>query len=75
MLLSQELERLNNNLRNKVEEYNNLENKFRSLQNEYENSRRGASDLEYKLGQINHEHQAKISSFESILNQAGQENN
>ena len=32
MLLGQELERLNGNLRNKVEDYNALDAKFRGLQ-------------------------------------------
>lgn len=38
ILLSQELERLNNNLRIKVDENTNLENRFRTLQSQFNES-------------------------------------
>ena len=68
--LSQELERVNGNLRLKVEENNSLENRVRSLQQEIDGLRRGGSEFEFKL----QEYQSTISSLEGRLKSANQEN-
>jgi hypothetical protein len=46
-----------------VEENNALDNKYRTLYAEYENIRRGTSEVEYKITQVNQEYQTKITQI------------
>ena len=58
--MSQEIERLNNALRLKVEESTGLEKRVRTAEEENERLRRGQSELEFKYGQ---EWQSKITTY------------
>ena len=49
--MSQEIERLNNALRLKVEESNGYEKRIRALEDENERLRRAQSEFEYKYSQ------------------------
>lgn len=66
-LMSQEIERLNNALRIKVEESTVFEKKVRSLDDENDQLRRSQNELEYKFTQ---EWQSKITSYESRIRQS-----
>ena len=65
--MSQEIERLNNALRIKVEESTVFEKKVRSLDDENDQLRRSQNELEYKFTQ---EWQSKITSYESRIRQS-----
>lgn len=69
VVLSQELERLNGNLRNKVDENNNLETAVRNLQQDNERMRKIQSEYEVKYTQ---EYQVQITTYETRLKQSYQ---
>ena len=73
-LLTQEIQRLHENIGNKNEEVNRLQGQLRTLQQDIDSSRRGQSEYEYKITQINQEWQSKFSTFESRFNQLNNEN-
>ena len=52
-LLTQEIQRLHENIGNKNEEVNRLQTQLRTLQQDIDSSRRGQSEYEYKITQIN----------------------
>ena len=68
--MSQEIERLNNALRLKVEESTGMEKRVRAAEEENERLRRGQSELEFKYGQ---EWQSKITTYESRIRQSNQD--
>ena len=68
--MSQEIERLNNTLRIKVEESTGYEKRLRSLEDENERLRRSQSEMEYKYSQ---EWQSKITTYESRIRQFNQD--
>jgi predicted nucleic acid-binding Zn-ribbon protein len=70
-LLSQELERLNINLKSKVEENSSLEARVRSMQQEIDSLNRKNNEYEFKITQ---EWQMKVSSFEQKITYYAQEN-
>lgn len=70
VVLSQELERLNGNLRNKVDENNNLETAVRNLQQDNERMRKIQSEYEVKYTQ---EYQVQITTYETRLKQSYQQ--
>lgn len=51
------------NLKNKMEEINNLENNIRKLQQQNDELRRGSSEYEYKFSQITQEYQTKFTTY------------
>ena len=65
--MSQEIERLNNALRIKVEESAGYEKRLRALDEENERLRRSQNELEYKYSQ---EWQSKITTYESRIRQS-----
>ena len=67
--LSAEIQRLNDVLKLKLEENNNLQNNIRLIQQESEAYRRSVSEYEIKITQITREYQSKISMFENNSNQ------
>lgn len=71
VILSQQLERVNSNLRNKVDDNNNLETALRNLQQENERLKKSQADYEFRFSQ---EYQTQISNFDGKLKQAQQEN-
>ena len=68
--MSQEIERLNNTLRIKVEESSGYEKRLRTLDDENERLRRSQSELEFKYSQ---EWQSKITTYESRIRQSNQD--
>ena len=69
-MMSQEIERLNNALRIKVEESTGYEKRIRSLDDENEKLRRSQSEIEFKYSQ---EWQSKITTYESRIRQFNQD--
>ena len=68
--MSQEIERLNNTLRIKVEESSGYEKRLKTLDDENERLRRSQSELEFKYSQ---EWQSKITTYESRIRQSNQD--
>ena len=64
--MSQEIERLNNALRLKVEESTGYEKRIRAIEDENERLRRAQNEYEYKYSQ---EWQSKITTYESRIRQ------
>ena len=69
--MSQELERLNMNLKSKIEENSSLEARVRSMQQEIDSLNRKNNEYEFKITQ---EWQMKVSSFEQKITYYAQEN-
>lgn len=72
--MSQELERLNINLKKKMDEMSVLENNNYKLQQQNDELRRGGSEYEYKFSQITQEYQTKFTTYETRIKQISTEN-
>ena len=70
-MLSNEIERLNNVLKSKVEESNGYENKNRTLVQENEGIKREMKSIEQK---ISVEYQTRITTYETKIRQFTQDN-
>lgn len=72
--MSQEIQRLNDNLKRSADENNNLQNRLRELQQEYDSMKRGNVEYEGRFTQITREYQTKISTYETKITQITHEN-
>ncbi len=70
-LMSHEIERLNGNLRNKVEEISNWDKNYRILQQENENLKRAQGDMEMR---IREELKLQTNTYESRFLMVNKEN-
>ena len=73
-LMTQEIQRLQEKASLKNEENLELQSRLRGLADELESSRRGKSEFEYRITQINQEWQSKITTYESRITMITQEN-
>lgn len=63
-MMGQQLQKVNANLRNKVDEVNNLENRIRQLQQQNEGLRRNQGEMYEK---VNIEYKTKITTYETRI--------
>lgn len=63
-MMGQQLQKVNANLRSKVDEVNNLENRIRQLQQQNEGLRRNQGEMYEK---VNIEYKTKITTYETRI--------
>lgn len=73
-ILSQELDRMTNNYRGKVEENSKMESILKNMMNQNQNIKRIVGEYEYKIKQICQECQNQINQYENKIKQVYQEN-
>lgn len=68
-LMSQEIERLNDSLRKKVDEIGTLNKQLQALRGENDELSRGNNESGMKIAQITQSYSVQISSYETKINQ------